>query len=307
MHPLRQRIELALYLAGNGSLRALPHASAYRLAERIGGRIFDAGGERARWAVANVRIAFPELSPDAQCRIARESYIHFGKNLVDLARAERWSPEEIVTRCPIEDDFHVDRALAGGRGALLLTLHIGNWELGVQSLGIGIARYRPCVIGRPMRNALLYDRIARSRQSSGVELLSRENALMGLARRLRENRPVALLNDQYARRSRGVFAPFLGVRASSPAGLAMLALRTGAPIVPCYTYRIGLGRYQGYYLPQVELAPTGDRKHDLIDATARCNAVLERLVRAHPEQWLWGHRRFRHSPDLPEDPYRNDG
>jgi Kdo2-lipid IVA lauroyltransferase/acyltransferase len=307
IHPLRARLEVAAYLAGNASLRALPHQAGYALAEKIGGRVFDAGGKRARWALANVKIAFPDLPPAEQHRIARESYIHFGKNMVDLARAEKWSNAEIVERCPVDHDYHVDRALERGRGALLLTLHIGNWELGVQSLGIGIARYRPVVIGRPMRNRMLYDRIAASRQSSGVELLSRENALLGLARRLRNNRPVALLNDQYARRSRGVFAPFLGVRASSPAGLATLALRTGAAIVPCYTYRIGLGRYQGYYLPEVELAPsTGDRKQDLVDATARCNAVLERLVREHPDQWLWGHRRFRHSPDIDHDPYASD-
>ena len=303
MSPARQRVELTGYLAGNAMLRTIPHAAGYRLARAIAGRVFDSAGKRAQWALANVRIAFPKLDPAEQRRIARESYVSFGCNLVDLARAETWSPAEIVERCPVDDDFHVDRALEKGRGAVLLTLHIGNWELGVQSLGIGIARHRPCVIGRPMRNKLLYDRIAGSRQSSGVELLSRENALMGLARRLRDNRPVALLNDQYARRSRGVFAPFLGVRASSPAGVAMLALRTGAPIVPCYTYRIGLGRYQGYYLPEIEIETTGDRKRDLVDATARCNAALEALVRAHPDQWLWGHRRFRHSPDLDYDPY----
>jgi len=303
LHPLRQRAEYALYRMGAATLRSLPESAVQSFAQRAGALAFSLQGERARWALANLRIAFPEKTEAERYAIGRESYAQFGMNMADLPRAQTWSREELTTRCPIEGHEHVELALARGNGALLLTLHIGNWEVGVQALAFAVEHHKVCVIGRPMRNRLIYDQITSSRTRSGAELIDRENALTGMMRRLRANRPVAVLNDQYVGRARGVFAPFFGVRASTAAGVALLALRTGAAIVPCYSLRLSPGRYAGWFFPEIEIHPTGARNADLIEVASRCNAVLEKAIRAHPEQWLWGHRRFRYSPDLASDPY----
>ena len=125
-----------------------------------------------------------------------------------------------------------------------------------------------------------------------------------MLRALRKGRAVVALNDQYARRSRGVFVPFFGVRVSTSLGPALMALRTGAPIVPgLRASRIGPDRHRLMIRPALETPDTGDRRKDAELLTARSNAALEEFIREHPEQWMWSHRRFRHSPDLPGDPY----
>jgi Kdo2-lipid IVA lauroyltransferase/acyltransferase len=303
VHPARQRAEWALYSATAAALHWVPDTVAQPAARALGALAFDVQAKRARWVLCNLRLAFPELSEAERREIGRESYRTFGMNLIDLVRAEHWDRQEVIERCPITGTEHVDRALARGKGALLLTLHIGNWEIGVQAMGIAIEKHRACVIGRPMRNALLYERISRSRTSSGVELLDRDNSVLQLARRLHANRPVAVLNDQYAGRTNSVFAPFFGLRVATAAGVGLLALRTGAAIVPCYSVRVAPGSYRGWFLPEVPVPETGDRKADLLEVTMRCNRVLEDAIRQYPGQWLWGHRRFRHSPDLARDPY----
>jgi KDO2-lipid IV(A) lauroyltransferase len=303
VHPARQRAEWALYRAAEETLRFVPEVLAQSSASALGGLAFSLQAKRARWVMCNLRLAFPELSEAERFAIGRESYRQFGMNVVDLVRARRWDRQEVFERCPLEGHANIERALERGKGALLLTLHIGNWEIGVQAMGIAIEKHRPAVIGRPMRNALIYDRIARSRQSSGVELLDRDNAILPLARRLHANRPVAVLNDQYAGRTRGVFAPFFGLRVSTAGGVGLLALRTGAAIVPCYSVRTAPGSYRGWFLPEIPVPDTGDRRADLLEVMTRCNKVLEDIIRVYPGQWLWGHRRFRHSPDLERDPY----
>jgi len=300
---LRCRGELAAYDLTNAVMRTLPASASYAVVRQAADRIFRLRSRRVRWALANTELAFPTLPVREHERIVRDSLVNLGYGLVDLARIADHSPQQILERCPLEDDVYVDRALERGRGALLLTLHIGNWELAVQSLGVQIERHRPCAVGRPISNLRLYARVAEQRQRSGVELIDREGALVTLMRRLRQNRPVAMLNDQYARGSRGVLAPFFGMRVPSPAGLAALALRSRAPIVPCYSIRIAAGRYWGRFLPEVDFEVSGHYKRDLVEVTTRCNQVLEQIVREAPDQWLWLHRRFRNSPDVCSDPY----
>ncbi len=134
-------------------------------------------------------------------------------------------------------------------------------------------------------------------------MIDRENAALRILRALRRGRMVFVLNDQYAKRSRGIFAPFFGVRCSTAAGVATIALRTGSPVVPMYVLRDAPDHHTVRVLPPVKVELTGDRKLDIERATAAQNAALEAMIRVCPEQWMWGHRRFRHSPDLPPEPY----
>ena len=97
--------------------------------------------------------------------------------------------------------------------------------------------------------------------------------------------------------------PFFGVRASTSAGVATLAIRSGAPVVPVYALREAPDRHRIVVIPALETPQTGDRRRDARAATRLYNAVFESIIRRHPEHWMWGHRRFRHSPDLPGDPY----
>jgi KDO2-lipid IV(A) lauroyltransferase len=141
------------------------------------------------------------------------------------------------------------------------------------------------------------------RTSTGAELLLHRNVAPQMLRALHKGRIVVALNDQYKRRSQGIFVPFFGVRVSTSPGPALIALRAGAPILPAACVRIGSDRHRLVIRAPLELPNTGDRRKDAELLTARGNAALEVFIREHPEQWMWSHRRFRHSPDLATDPY----
>ncbi len=301
---IRDSLEIALYRAADALIGRAPLETTQRLVSGLGRRIFDAQGKNARWALANIEVAYPAWTDEQRRELGRESYAHFGLNAIDYLRSSHWTDEEVLKRCPLEGVEHIEKALLKGKGALLLTLHIGAWEVGVQAIALQLAPHRPVVVGRPMRNKALYERITRTRRRGGAaELIDRRRAAIQILRALRGGRPVGVLLDQYSRRSRGVFVPLFGARCSTSAGIATLALRTGAPVVPCYVLRAGPDRHRGIFLPELEISLTGDRKKDIEVATTAYNAALEKIIRANPEQWMWGHRRFRHSPDLDRDIY----
>jgi KDO2-lipid IV(A) lauroyltransferase len=222
--------------------------------------------------------------------------------MLDWARSTAWGPEEVLARVEMVGLEHVRRALDKGRGVFGLSAHMGCFELAAKAGEIhGIPL---TMVARAMANKRLYELVCRERTRMGGEVIDRDRAASGILRALRANRLVSIVNDQYARRTRAVFVPFFGVRCSTSAGLATLAERSGAPVIPFFTYRDGPDHHYARFLPPLEPLPTtGDRTKDIEQATARYNEVLEEIIRAHPEHWMWAHRRYRHSPDLPDVHY----
>lgn len=297
----RERLEYAAFRAGLGLLRALPRGAAYGLAGGLARRAFELHAARSRVALANLRIAFPGLPEAERVRIGRESYAHLAWSALDAARASLSGEEELRGRFEVVGYEHYEEAIAQGRGVLVLVPHVGSFELALMAAPLfGV---RVTAIARPLANRRVQRDVHRQRTRHGAELIQHRRAVPRLLQALREGRNVVIVNDQYARRSRGILAPFFGVRCFTSPGPATLALRSRAPLLPFYVVRLSRDRHRAVCLPPLELAPTGDRRKDVEVATARCNEVLESIVRRHPEQWLWGHRRFRHSPDLPGDPY----
>ena len=301
MYTPRELAEYAAFKGAVAALRSLPLPLAQSAGARLAGALFDFGGKRIDYVLANLRVAYPDLSEAARRAIGRASYVNLAWMLIDVARGAHWTADDVRSRVEVVGLEHGHAALAKGAGVVAVTLHLGSFELAMRAMptaGIPIT-----VIGRPLGNRLLRDEIKRQRESTGSELLAHRNILPELLRTLRKGRAVVALNDQYARRSRGVFVPFLGARASTSLGPALMAVRTGAPMVTAFVSRLGPDRHRLTILPALETPDTGDRRKDAELLTARSNAALEEIIRAHPEQWMWSHRRFRHSPDLPGDPY----
>jgi KDO2-lipid IV(A) lauroyltransferase len=221
--------------------------------------------------------------------------------MLDAVRSRVWSEQELRRRVRFENPERMQQALARGRGALILTLHFGSIELAMLTLPlVGVPL---TVVGRPLPNPWIRRHIAEQRTRTGAQLLEHRNVAPRILDALREGRAVAFLNDQYARRTSGILSPFFGARCYTAPGVALLALRSGAPVLPYYTVREQPDRHVGVLLPELELDRTGNLRRDIATATARTNQVLEEIIRRHPEQWLWAHRRFRRSPDLPADFY----
>lgn len=298
---LRDVAEVAAYQIASLLARGLPLRSARRLAGAVADRVLAAHGKTARLALANLRIAFPELAAEQLQALARESFLQFTWNLIDFLRAERWGEAEIRRRVAFEGIELLMPLLSEKRGAFVLTLHLGNFELA--NLAAPLYGIPLTVVARPMANERIYARVLRQRQRTGAEVIGRRRVAPAVLRAVRRGRVVAVLNDQYSRRARGVFVPLFGQRCSTSAGLATLALRSGAPVLPFYIVRDGEDHHTARFAPPLEVRRSGDRRRDILELTERFNAALEAIIRCHPTQWMWSHRRFRHSPDLGFDPY----
>jgi KDO2-lipid IV(A) lauroyltransferase len=297
----RWLLEAAGLALGSALAARLPLASVQALLAAGARRVFARGSQRQRWAMTNLRIAFPDAPEESLRAIGAESYVHTAWNAYDLLRAERWEAAQFVERFEFRGLEHLEQALALGRGAFLLTPHLGNFDLAGRALS---ARgFAVSAVTRMPRNPYLQQRLVRQRERLGIELIDHRRALTAIMRALRHRRLVGILLDQYSRRTQGVFVPLFGKRCSTSAGLAVLALRSGAPIVHGYVVRDAPDHHQAVLEAPIEVPASGDRQADVTELTARCNRAMEAAIRKHPEQWMWAHRRFRHSPDLPADLY----
>jgi KDO2-lipid IV(A) lauroyltransferase len=301
VNQLQARLEYYYYLANLGVVRGLPETAARRLASGVAQLLFARGGKRQKAALANLALAYPDLSARQRFEIARESWVQAAWAMLDAARARRWSDAELARRVRVENLDRVETALARGRGALILSLHFGSIELALMTAPLW--GYPVTVVGRPLPNPWIRRHLAEQRTRTGAQLLEHESVATRVLGALRKGRCVAFLNDQYARRRGGILAPFFGARCYTAPGVALLALRSGAPVLPFYTVREAPDRHRCFVLPELELPRTGNLRADVASATARMNRALEEIIRSHPEQWLWAHRRFRRSPDLPADFY----
>jgi KDO2-lipid IV(A) lauroyltransferase len=298
---LQDWIEYSAYRGGEALVRALPERSVQRLAASAARLAFDRGGRRARVALANLRLALPALPEAERRRIARESWVQQAWNAIDALCCTGWSDGELLRRLEVEGLPHARAAAARGRGVLLLMPHLGSIELAWAALPL--LGPPVTVLVRPFSNRLVQREHAARRAARGAEILPHRGGALRVLRRLQEGGCAVLVNDQYARRSRGILAPFFGLRCSTSPGAALIALRSRAPVLPLHLVRLAPDRHRLVFRPPLALETGHGHRKDVELATARMNLALEEVIREHPEQWLWGHRRFRHSPDLAGDPY----
>ena len=223
-------------------------------------------------------------------------------NVRDDRRRERPElPVQDISSPPGTEPIHHPARGCEQRGIIGLSLHLGNFEF--ISAATALSGIRGAIVARRMSNARIYARIAEQRVRFGHQLIDNKNAVRSVLRALGDGRLVGFLNDQYSRRGSRVFVPLFGARCATSTGVALLALRTGAPVIPVYSVREAPDRHVVRFEPALEFDPSGDRRRDIESLTAGCNAAIESIIRRYPEQYMWGHRRFRYSPDLDHNPY----
>jgi KDO2-lipid IV(A) lauroyltransferase len=261
---------------------------------RLGDLAHVALAGRRRATLANVALAFPELPPPARRRLARGAWQHLGMTLVELARLLDRPLDATLDELTIEGLEHIRGVMAEHGRALMLTAHLGNWEYLTAAhrlMGFPLA-----VVVRPLDSPALDELAATIRRKTGAELIDKRGALRPVLEALRRGRMVGILLDQNATRREGVFVPFFGRAASTSRSLALLALRTGTPIVPIFIRREGVGRHRVVIEPPLPLPPANDLDQAVVELTARCTQTIEAAVRRAPEQWLWSHDRWRTRP-----------
>ena len=287
----------AEYLALRGTVAALntlPWQRAGKLGAALGTLGYRPLGIRRAVVESQLRAAFPELDENEILRISRASYAHLGRTAIETALLPSLRPSQIIELFDKVTGWEIlEDGLRRGRGVILVTGHLGNWELGGAYLA---ARGLPVdAIVRHMANPRFDRYLNMTRVGFGVRVIYDDQAVRQTPRALREGRFVAFLADQGVRGLASTFVPFFGRPAKTPRGAAVFALRLDAPVVFAAALRQPNGHYHFSFEP-VEVTRTDDREQDTDDIVARYTAALERWVRIAPEQYLWQHRRWKRQP-----------
>ncbi|HEY2797248.1 MAG TPA: lysophospholipid acyltransferase family protein [Thermoanaerobaculia bacterium] len=300
---VRNRAELWAFRGAVGALSLLPRGTAASLGASAALAYARLSARRRRLLLDNLRHAFPEKMPEEIERLARDSARSFGAALVNFLAIAGADVAEIRRRVSISGLEHYDAARAGGRGLLLLSAHLGGWELGAILAAI---IERPVVpVVRPLDNPLLERELARLRTRFGNRVIFKQSAAKGILRALRDNEAVVILIDQNVVASEAVFVPFFGRPAATSPAVALFQQKTGAPVVPVFVWPRPEGRYHVELQPPIraeEFFAEGagaDREDAVLRATARYTEVTEAAIRRDPAAWLWMHDRWRTKPTKP--------
>ncbi len=288
--PIRHRLEYLAVRSVRAAVRVLPQRGVTLSGDTLG-RLFHRLDRRRRaTALVNVRAAFPRRS-EAECRaIVQGAFMNLGRHVLDLLRFDTMSPGQMIDAVEFEGGDRVEQARAAGRGAMYFSGHFGFWELQIMAHA---ARFEPfLLIARPLDNPLLEAMIARLRARVGTRIIPRKGAVRALLRGLLEHRSVGMMIDQHIEDRSAVTVEFFNRPASTTSAIAVLALRTGVPIIPTFALPLPGGRYRIVYETPIDL-PDPDHPDAVRIVTQRCTDVLETYVRRHPELWLWMHRRWR--------------
>jgi len=244
----------------------------------------------------NLEIAFPELDQRERDQIMRGCADHLGRVLAEIAWLWRAEPGDVLQMCEVEGMEHIWNALEGGRGGILATGHLGNWEL--LNAYLGATGVPITVAVRELDDSRVDEVVNTLRTRFGSEVILRGvSAGRQLLNALSIGRGVGLLIDQDIPSIPGVFVPFFNRLAWTPSGAATLALRARCPIMPGYIHRKPDGTHKIKIYPPIEVPTEGSLKEKVVEMTAAANAAAEWQVRAWPEQWVWMHRRWRTRPD----------
>ena len=284
----RDRVEYGLFRGAVALLEVLPIRASLALGRRLGDLAFSVIRLRRRVALEN--LALVEGHPGRRRALARRVYRNLGETFAEFSKLTPERAPSLWARLTTEGEESLFEAARRGRGAVLTSAHFGSWEI----FGAAVAaRGHPVTyVVADQRNPLVGSFIDRRRRAMGVHTYPVGASARRALRELREKRFVVLLADQDAGRD-GVFLPFLGSLASTETGPALVAQRTGAPVISGFILRRGGGRHHMVFDEPFLVEPGRDAG---IEAVRRYTARIEERVRLHPDHWFWVHRRWKTRP-----------
>lgn len=276
-------------------LRVLPRSAARAIGIGIGQGIYRLHPRLRQVGLRNLELAMPELSPGERERIVKGVFTTLGRQLADFAQLPRITRQNVSQIVEYRGLENYVAARDRGHGVLFVTAHLGGWEIG--SYSHSVYGYPIRIVVRELDNAPLNRFVDRYRTLAGNQTFGKQDFARGLLAAMRAGETVGILMDTNMTPPQGVFVPFFGIAACTASGLARVALKTDAAVVPGFTVWDGAaGKYFIDFEPALQLIRTGDDEHDAIANTALFTAAIERYVRRYPDQWLWVHRRWKARP-----------
>lgn len=280
------------------ALAFLPMRVRLAIGDAIGILWFDVLRIRRGVALANVRLAFPEKTEAERIRIARSSLRSMGRTLVEFSLFPYLKGRLGRHLFKYEGLQHLDEALSGGKGVILLTLHMGNGDIG--AAGLSVRGYKMHLISKEFKARWLNDLWFGMRRKLGTQFISPEKSSFEILRALKRNEAVIFVLDQFMGPPIGTRTKFFGVETGTAMGCALMAVRTGVPVVPCYDLRCDDGTHRIVIEAPIPTPGGLDdrlREENISALTQVYTDKIEAIVRQHPEQWMWIHRRWKEFRD----------
>ena len=278
-----------------GFLRSLPFSISLKVGALSGGLFYWIDRRHRRVALDNLAAALGKEKSAADLkRIALGSFKNVGRAVAEFVRIPVTSDSDLQKWVEIEGFEHYLSARQKGKGVIYLTAHFGNWEL--MAAALSFKGFPIHVVARPIDNPYLDRMVNRWRERNGNRVLNKRIAAAEIIRLLRKGETIGFLLDQNTARSEAVFVDYFGRPAATHKGLAIVALRTGAPVVPVFFIREG-GRRRIVIEKELNIVRTGALDADIFENTALFTRTIESVVRRRPDHWLWVHRRWKTRPE----------
>jgi KDO2-lipid IV(A) lauroyltransferase len=276
-------------------LRVLPRGAARAAAAFYATVLYAFTPKLRKTAEINLRIAFPEWSEKKRGEVIRGMVKNLGWMAAEFARLPQYSKENIEEVVVLDGHENFLEAQRHGKGVLVLTGHIGAWEL--SSFAHALYGYPMHYMARPLDNPRIDALVNRYRCLAGNKPIFKNESARTVLKILKEGGTIGILADQNTLPLEGVFVDFFGKKACTTAGIARVALHTNAAVVPGYAVWDGaIKKYRLRFEPALELVRTGDAERDILENTQRFASVIEGIIRQYPEQWVWVHGRWKMRP-----------
>lgn len=292
---VRQWLLRCLFRAQLLTLRVIPWKLSLALGEGMGLIAFCCSKRYRQVAESNLTLAYGDTLTGSERRhITRRVFQNFARAmLIEWLKVPSLTIDQVRTLIRVETLDPLTQALAKGKGVIVVSGHLGNWELLARR--VAMEGFPVTVVTRQSEDSQFNAITDRLRENAGYTVHPRGSSPRRLLKHLRQNGIVAILCDQ---KSDDVFVPFFGRTAGTTAGPAVLALKTGAAILPLFYPRQADGKFRAVFLPEIDTTPTGDTPADTQRIMADITSSIESVVREYPDQWLWLHDRWR----MPKQP-----
>ena len=292
---MRESFEYAAAWTGLKLLELLPRPAARFVGASFAAVAYTIRVPLRRSAMFNLRLAFPDWTDARRRRVIRGMIRQIGWMAGEFSQFPKYTRERIERIVVVDGFENFEAARHRGKGVLFLTGHMSAWELA--PFAQALYGHPLHFLVRPIANKRVDALINGYRCRSGNQPIEKNRSARAILKVLGDGGTVGVLADHNTDIEESVFVDFFGVPASTTSGLARIALRTAAAVVPGFlSWDEGRRRYRLRFEPALELERTGNEESDVIENTARFTRVIEDFVRAHPDQWLWIHKRWKTRP-----------